>query len=112
MSKTNHVQLIGNIGSDLTIFTTEAKASILNFSLATNHTYTDAQGQKQKSTEWHNVVGFGKTADSIAKYCTKGSKIMVLGHIQTKTYVNKEHITMYRAEIIMEECLFLDNKPQ
>jgi single-strand DNA-binding protein len=112
MSKTNHVQLIGNIGSDLSVFKTEAGASILNFSLATNHTYTDAQGNKQKSTEWHNVVSFGKTADTIIKYLTKGSKIMVLGHIQTKTYVNKEGVTMYRAEIIMEECLFLDNKAQ
>jgi single-strand DNA-binding protein len=110
MSKTNHVQLIGNIGNDLSVFKTESGASILNFSLATNHSYTDVQGLKQKLTEWHNVVAFGKTADNIDKYLNKGSKIMVLGRIQTKNYIDKEQKTVYRTEIIMEDCLFLDSK--
>jgi len=110
MSKVNHVQLIGNIGSDLQMFTTESGKKVLNFSLATNHSYTDSNNVKQKSTEWHNIVGFGKVAETIAQYLKKGSKVMLIGHLATRTYEDKAKNTQYRTEIMLEECLFLDVK--
>lgn len=110
MSKVNHVQLIGNIGSDLVMHTTESGALVLNFSLATNHVYNDVNGQKQKSTEWHSIVAFGKVAENINTYLKKGSKMLVLGHLQTRTFQDKKEVTHYRTEIVLSDCLYLDSK--
>jgi single-strand DNA-binding protein len=108
MSKTNHVQLIGNIGSDLMMHTTESGSLVLNFSLATNHVYTDVNGNKQKSTEWHSIVAFGKIAENINTYLKKGSKLLVLGHLQTRTFQDKKEVTHYRTEVVANDVLYLD----
>ena len=72
MASVNKVILIGNLGKDPEIRYTQSGEPIANFSLATNEVWTDKSGQKQERTEWHRVEVFGKTAQVVRDYCTKG----------------------------------------
>jgi single-strand DNA-binding protein len=110
MSKTNSVRLIGNLGSNPKLVSSDGKNSILSVSMATHMTYKGSDGEKTTKTEWHNLVAFGKVANLLNEYCKKGSKLMVEGHLQTRNYVNKENQEKYTTEIVIEEVLFLDAK--
>lgn len=113
MSKTNKVQLIGNVGQKPKLVGTNAESSALIFSMATHDQYKDQQGVKQKRTEWHNVVAFGKVAGLIQQFVDQGSHVMVEGRLQTRNYIDKEGVSRYATEIICEEILFLSsNKSQ
>lgn len=107
MSKTNKVQLIGNVGQRPKLVGSNVENSVLVFSMATHETYKDAQGIRQKRTEWHNVVAFGRVASLIQQYVDQGSHVMIEGRLQTRNYVDKEGISRYTTEIICEEILFL-----
>lgn len=113
MSKTNKVQLIGNVGQKPKLVGANAETSALIFSVATHDTFKDQQGVKQKRTEWHNVVAFGKVAGLINQFVDQGSHVMVEGRLQTRNYIDKEGVSRYATEIICEEILFLSsNKSQ
>ena len=110
MSKTNSVRLIGHLGQDPKIVSNGEQNSVVSFSLATNETYKDAQGNKATRTEWHNIVSFGRVANLIIQYCKRGEFIMLNGRLQTRQYTNKEGQQRYVTEIITEEILFLGGK--
>lgn len=107
MSKTNKVQLIGNVGQKPKLVGNNAESSVLVFSLATHETYKNKEGIKEKRTEWHNLVAFGRVASLVQQYVEQGSQIMVEGRLQTRNYIDKEGISRYATEIICEEVLFL-----
>ena len=107
MSKTNSVRLIGHLGQDPKLISTGDSNSVVSFTMATNETYKDQQGNKATRTEWHNIVSFGKVATLINQYCKKGDHIMLNGRLQTRQYTNKEQQQRYVTEIITEEILFL-----
>ena len=71
----NKVQLIGNLGNAPEIVNLDSGKKLAKFSLATNETYTNAQGERITNTDWHNLVAWGKTADIIEKYVTKEKKL-------------------------------------
>ena len=110
MSKTNSVRLIGHLGQDPKLVSNGENSSVVSFSLATNETYKDAQGNKATRTEWHNIVSFGRVANLIVQYCKRGEFIMLNGRLQTRQYTNKEGQQRYVTEIITEEILFLGGK--
>lgn len=107
MSKTNKVQLIGNVGQRPKLVGNNSESSVLVFSLATHETYKDSQGIKQKRTEWHNIVSFGRVATLIQQYVDQGSHVMIEGRLQTRNYIDKEGVSRYATEVICEEILFL-----
>lgn len=107
MAKTNHVRLIGNLGADPTLITSNNGNIILTFTIATHSSYNDEHGVKQKVTEWHSCVAFGKIATLINTHLRKGSHCMLIGRLQTRTYVDKQQQQRYTTEIISEEVLFL-----
>jgi len=107
MSKTNHVRLIGNLGADPTLITSTNGNNVLTFTIATHSSYNDEHGVKQKVTEWHSCVAFGKIATLINTHLRKGSHCMLIGRLQTRTYVDKQQQQRYTTEIISEEVLFL-----
>jgi single-strand DNA-binding protein len=72
-----------------------------SFSVATNRTWADKQGERQQQTEFHSVVAFGRNAEVINQYCTKGSLILIEGRLQTRSW-EKEGQKYYRTEIIVE----------
>ncbi|HIP21882.1 MAG TPA: single-stranded DNA-binding protein [Candidatus Pacebacteria bacterium] len=80
----NKAMIVGRITQDLDLKAMPNGNSVLNFSVATNYSYKDASGQKIEQTEFHNIVSFGKQADTIAKYFIKGQEIFIEGRLQTR----------------------------
>lgn len=103
----NKVFLIGNLGSDPEKRAMPNGQPVVNFSLATNRVWVK-DGQKQKQTEWHNVIFFGKQADTIAQYCKKGQKLVVEGRIQTRSWENNGE-KKYKTEIIGDRFEFISS---
>jgi single-strand DNA-binding protein len=92
MASVNKVTLIGNVGKDPEIRYTQSGEPIANFSLATSENWTDKSGQKQEKTEWHRVEVFGKTAQVVRDYVTKGKPLYVEGSIKYDEYTDKDGI--------------------
>ena len=106
----NKVQLIGNLGNDPEIIALESGRKLAKFSLATNEIYKDVNGEKQTKTDWHNIVAWGKTAEIIEKYVTKGKEVAVEGKLTTRNYETKEGEKRYITEVVCNELLMLGSK--
>jgi single-strand DNA-binding protein len=103
----NRVQLIGNLGMDPEVKQLEGGRTITKFSLATTQSYTNAQGEKVKDTQWHNLVLWGKQAEIAAKFLKKGSEITADGKIVYRSYESKEGQTKYITEIVVNDFMML-----
>jgi single-strand DNA-binding protein len=90
MASVNRVILIGNLGRDPEIRYTQGGEPIANFSLATNEAWTDKSGQKQERTEWHRVEVFGKAAQVVRDYLSKGRQVYVEGSIRYDEWTDKD----------------------
>ena len=95
----NKVILIGNLGQDAELRYTPGGAAVTTLSLATTERWNDKDGGKQERTEWHRVILWGKTAESLAPYLLKGKQISVEGKIQTRKWEDKEGNDRYTTEI-------------
>lgn len=103
-SSVNKGIILGRIGRDPELRYSQAGKAFCTFSVATNDTYS-------KSTDWHNVVCFGKTAEAVNKYCAKGSMVYCEGKIQTDKYTDKQGNTRYATKIIAQTVQFLGERP-
>ncbi|MBK9723308.1 MAG: single-stranded DNA-binding protein [Saprospiraceae bacterium] len=108
----NSVRLIGNLGANPEIKGLENGGKMARFNLATNETYIDKSGAKVTETQWHNLVAWGKIAEIIAEYVSKGSEIAIEGKLVTRTYEGKDGDKKFVTEIIINEVLMLGKKPQ
>ncbi|WP_282085323.1 single-stranded DNA-binding protein [Aquimarina algiphila] len=106
----NHVQLIGNVGIEPTITNLESGKKVARLSLATNENYKDKDGEKQTDTNWHTIVAWGKVAEIIEKYVTKGKEIGISGKLKTRTYETENGNTRYVTEVEASEILLLGSK--
>ncbi|HTM94058.1 MAG TPA: single-stranded DNA-binding protein [Flavisolibacter sp.] len=106
----NKVQLIGNLGQNPEIKTLDGGKKMAKFSLATSEVYRNAHGEKVKETQWHNIVAWGKVAEIVEKYLTKGSEVAVEGKLTNRTYNDKEGNKKYFTEIQVNELLMLGEK--
>lgn len=105
----NKVQLIGNLGQDPIITNLENGKKVARFSLATNTYYKNANGEKVQQTDWHSIVAWGKVADIIEKYVTKGKEIAIEGKLASRSYEDKLGEKRYITEVIVSEILLLGN---
>ncbi|MDO6490113.1 MAG: single-stranded DNA-binding protein [Cellulophaga sp.] len=103
----NRVQLIGNLGNDPEIMNLDGGKKLARFSVATNETYKNAAGEKVTDTQWHNVVAWGKTAEIVEKYITKGKEIALEGKLVSRSYETKEGEKKYITEVNCNEILML-----
>ncbi len=103
----NKVQLIGNVGQEPTITTLESGKKVVRLSLVTNENYKNSKGEKQTDTNWHTVIAWGKTADIIEKYVSKGKEIAVEGKLSSRSYEDKEGVKRYVTEVVVSEVLLL-----
>lgn len=101
----NKVQLYGNLTRDPEMRALPSGQQVANFSVATNRTYKDKEGQKKEQVEYHNVVAFGRTAEVIGQYLKKGRPIFVEGRLQTRSW-EKDGAKQYRTEIVLENFQF------
>ena len=108
----NKVQLIGNLGKNPEIKSTDSGKKLATFSVATNEIYTNNKGEKVKETQWHNLVAWGKLADVAEKYLEKGTEVVIEGKILTKDYLDKDGNKKYATEIQVNEMLLIGSKNQ
>ena len=100
MASVNKVILVGRLGQDPTTRYTAAGKAVANFSLATDESYKDSTGTKQKRVEWHKVTAWDKLAEIAQQYLKKGSLLYLEGRIQTRQWEDKNGQTKYTTEII------------
>ena len=103
----NKVQLIGNLGNDPEIVLMESGSKLAKFSLATNETYKNSEGEKVTDTQWHNIVAWGKTAEIAESYLEKGKEIIIEGKLVHRSYETKEGEKRYITEVKCNELLML-----
>jgi single-strand DNA-binding protein len=106
----NRVQLIGHLGSDPEIKTFESNKKVARLSVATNDEYTDKSGQKVKQTQWHQLVVWGKLAETCEKYLSKGKEIAIEGKLTYRTWDDKDGKTHNMTEIVVNELLMMGGK--
>lgn len=106
MGSVNKVQLIGNLGRDAELKYTPGGSAVATLNMATTEKWKDKAGAPQEKTEWHRVVLWGKTAESLANYLTKGKQIYVEGRIQTRQW-EKDGAKQYTTEIRADHVVLL-----
>ncbi len=109
MGKTvNKSILLGHVGKDPEIHVLQADNTVANFTLATNDIYRDRMGESHETTEWHNLVAFGRTAEVVRDYVQKGSRIYVEGKLRTRSWDDRETgQKKYRTEIVILDLTLL-----
>jgi single-strand DNA-binding protein len=103
----NKVQLIGHVGQDPEIKTLEGGRKLANITIATNDVYYKENGDKVENTEWHKVTAWGKTAEIVEKYVTKGKEIAIEGKLTHRSYEDKEGIKRYVTEVVANELVLI-----
>ncbi len=106
----NKVILIGNLGSDPEVKYTPNGAPVANFSLATNESWNDKDGQRQERTEWHRLVLWSKLAEIAGQYLKKGAKIYVEGRLQTRSWDDQSGQKRYMTEVVVNDMQMLDSR--
>lgn len=108
----NKVILIGRLGRDPGLRYMPNGEAVCNFSVATSESWKDKNGQRQESTEWHNVTMYRKLAEIAGKYLAKGSQVYLEGKIQSRKYQGKDGIERTAYEIIANEMKMLGGNSQ
>jgi single-strand DNA-binding protein len=108
----NKVQLIGNLGNAPEIKNTDTGKKVARFSMATNESYKKENGERVTETQWHNLVAWGKVAELAEQYLNKGSEIAIEGKLTHRDYTDKDGVKRYITEVVVNEILLLDKKPQ
>ena len=110
----NKVILIGNLGADPEVRSTNNGSRVATLSLATGRQWTGAKGEKQEKTEWHRVICWNNKGSSLAdvceKYLKKGDKVYIEGRIEYRTWEDNNKQTRYVTEIIARELIMLGSK--
>ncbi|MCL4524135.1 MAG: single-stranded DNA-binding protein [Acidobacteria bacterium] len=106
----NKVILVGRLGRDPESRFTGSGQAVCNFSLATDRSYKDRNGQTQKQTEWHKIVAWGKLAEICQKYLKKGSQIFVEGRIQSRQWEDQQGQKRTAFEIVANEMRMLGSR--
>jgi len=98
----NKAIILGNLTRDPESRTLPSGQPVVSFGVATNRNYTDKEGNKQQTTEFHNVVVFGKLADICSRYLSKGRMVLIEGRMQTRSWQGQDGVKRYRTEIVAE----------
>jgi single-strand DNA-binding protein len=112
MQVRNSITLIGNLGSNPKMVTTEAGLTITEFSLATNEYFRDKDGNRQTRTDWHKVKAFGKLAEIFGKYLEQGSQVAIAGSLRYNKWIDKHDQVRNSAEIVAHSFTFLSGGKQ
>lgn len=102
----NKAFIFGNLTRDPEVRALPSGMNLCSFGVATNRVYRDRDGKKQEQTDFHNIVVFGRQADTAAQYLKKGSSVFVEGRIQTRSWDGKDGEKKYRTEIVADRVQF------
>ena len=107
MGSVNKVILVGNLGRDAELRYTPGGAAVATLNMATTEVWNDKAGGKQEKTEWHRVVFWGKVAESLTEYLTKGKQVYVEGRLETRQWNDKDGNKRYTTEIKGDKIVLL-----
>lgn len=107
----NKTMIIGRLTRDPEVRTTPQGQNVCTIGVATNRVWTDSEGNKKESVEFHNVVAWGKLAEIIGQYLVKGRRIYIEGRLQTRDWQTQDGSKRSRTEIIAENMIMLDGRP-
>ena len=107
MGSVNKVILVGNLGRDAELRYTPGGAAVATLNLATTEGFKDREGQKKEDTQWHRVILWGKTAESLQDYLVKGKQIYVEGKLQTRKWKDKDGNDKYTTEVRGDRVVLL-----
>lgn len=105
----NKVILLGNVGRDPEVRAMPSGENVATFSLATSRKWKGQDGNRQEETTWHNVTAFGKMADVVGQYVTKGKQLYIEGRIKVSDW-EKDGQKHYKTEIIVDQLTLLGSK--
>lgn len=112
MAGVNKAIILGNLGKDPEIKTLDSGKRMATFSVATSEAYTNQAGERVESSEWHNIVFFGKVVDVIEKYLKKGSQVYIEGKLNTRSYEDKDGNKKYTTQVIGDNLTLLGKPAQ
>lgn len=112
MMSLNRAMIIGNMTKDPESRTTSTGQTVANFGVATSSVWTDAAGQRQERTEFHNIVAWGKLAEICGQYLAKGRRVYVEGRLQTRDWETQDGQKRRTTEIIADNVIMLDRAGQ
>jgi len=102
----NKALIIGNLTRDPEMKALPSGMQVCSFSVATNRVWKDKNGAKQESSDFHNIVVFGRQAETAGQYLKKGQSVLIEGRIQTRSWDDKDGQKKYRTEIIADRVQF------
>lgn len=102
----NKAMVIGNLTRDPEVKALPSGAKVCSFSVATNRVWKDKNGAKQESVDYHNIVVFGRQAETTGQYLKKGSSVLVEGRMQTRSWDGQDGQKKYRTEIVADRVQF------
>ena len=108
----NKVQLIGNLGADPEYRATPSGTPVATFNVATTEMWTNKDGQREDSTEWHRVVTWGRLAEVVRDYLKKGKQVYIEGKLKTRSWEDRDGQKRYVTEIVASQMLMLGRTPQ
>jgi single-strand DNA-binding protein len=106
----NKVILVGRLGRDPETRYTGSGQAVANFTLATDSSFKDRSGERQKRTEWHRIVAWGKLAEICQQYLKKGSQVYIEGRLQTRDWEDKSGQKRTTTEIVASDMRMLGSK--
>lgn len=110
MASLNKVILLGNLGKDPELRTTQSGNNVVNFSMATTEKWKGKDGLKQEKTEWHNIVLWGRTAEVANQYLKKGSSVLIEGKLQTRSWDDKDGNRRYTTEVVGNNLVMVGSR--
>ena len=102
----NKVLIIGNLTRDPELRSLPSGIQVASMGVATNRVWKDKSGAKQESTDYHNIVVFGRQAETVSQYLRKGSSVLVEGRMQTRSWDGQDGKKNYRTEIVADRVQF------
>jgi single-strand DNA-binding protein len=108
----NKVILVGNLGANPEVRHTQGGQMVANLRLATTERWTDRSGQKQEATEWHRVVVWGRQAEIVSQYLTKGRQVYIEGRIRTRQWQDQQGQKRFSTEIVAQNVQLLGSRSE
>ena len=102
----NKIFVVGNVTRDPEVRALPSGVNVASFGIATNRFFKGKDGQRQQDTQFHNIVAFGKLADIVKQYLTKGGLVLIEGRIQNRSWDGKDGQKKFRTEIVAEGMQF------
>jgi len=106
----NLVQLIGNLTKDPEVKYTGSGTAVASFSIATNRSWKNQEGNIEEAVEFHNIVAWGKLGEICGQYLKKGTKVYLQGSLTTRSWQDDAGVTKYKTEVRVDEMIILDSK--